>query len=60
MNICQDCRKPFELVDNVDYCPRCRILWHSEEEPENEWPIISDDERELAISLYGTDWWRYI
>ena len=56
MNICQECRKPFELKDNVDYCPSCvAILDENARNYE-----LSDEERKLAISLYGYDWWRYI
>lgn len=27
MNFCKECRKPFALKDNPDYCNSCRILF---------------------------------
>lgn len=26
MNFCVECKRAFELKDNVDYCDRCRII----------------------------------
>ena len=61
MNFCVECRNAFELKDNPDYCDSCRIMlglkpgdWR------DAFPILSDAERELAISLYGSEWWRYV
>ena len=49
-----------EIINNVDYCLNCNAIYEDLNRFEDEGGLVSDEERELAISLYGYDWWRYV
>lgn len=58
MNFCAYCRKAFEIKNHPDYCEKCRINLDISSY-NDEIPILDPREKELAINIYGDDWWKF-
>jgi hypothetical protein len=54
MNFCRECRRAFELVNNPDYCEKCRIYLGFKPGDISDKPLIVE-QIEFAFASYKED-----